>query len=219
MAKTKIKFYRQRKVDLPKRGHKHDAGIDFFVPTFDKQFIEDLKNKNPYLFNIMEDNKSQYVIHTHGSLTISNSEYSPKLELDLSDHNDTFFKVDDEVGLKYLPLPPMGRINIPSGIYCKMEEPGRALIAANKSGVASKKGLIFGAQVIDYEYQGEIHINVINTSNRVVRIYEDMKLIQFLETPIFTSDIEEMGSLPELYPDGETSRSDGGFGSTDSHRI
>jgi len=71
-----------------------------------------------------------------------------------------------------------------------MQEPGRALIAANKSGVASKSGLIFGAQVVDYTYKGEIHINVINTSSKVVRIYEDMKLIQFLETPIFNSSIE-----------------------------
>ena len=139
----------------------------------------------------------------------------PKLTIDVSDTNPTMFKVDDELGVKYYPLAPMGRINIPSGVYCKMEEPGRALIVANKSGVASKKGLVFGAQVVDYEYQGEIHLNVINTSPKTVRIYEGMKLLQFIETPIFTSEIEEAEDLPALYPDGETSRADGGFGSTD----
>lgn len=217
MAKSKIKFFRTRDVLLPQRGHKHDAGIDFFVPNFDTQFIEDLKKKNPHLFEVCLGGNSFHGISvaSSGTLTISSSETSPKLELDLSDNNDTMFKVDDKLGVKYFPLPPMGRINIPSGIYCKMEEPGRALIAANKSGIASKKGLIFGAQVIDYEYQGEIHINVINTSNKVVRVHEGMKLLQFIEMPIFTSSIEEVEGFSELYPQGETSRADGGFGSTD----
>ena len=37
------------------------------------------------------------------------------------------------------------RVLIPSGIYCQMEKNDRCLIAANKSGVATKMGLIVGA--------------------------------------------------------------------------
>jgi len=70
--------------------------------------------------------------------------------------------------------------------------------------------------VVDYEYQGEIHINVINTSRtELVKIHEGMKLIQFLEMPVFNSEIEEVDSIQNLYSKGETSRADGGFGSTD----
>lgn len=214
MVKSAIKFTRTRYVTLPVRGHIFDAGIDFFVPSFDKQFIEDLKKKNPDVFEIPVEYASGYSLIGSG-LTIQGGSISvPKVEFDLTDENDSLFKMDDEKGENYFLLAPLGRINIPSGIYCQMAESGRALIAANKSGVASKQGLIFGAQVVDFEYQGEIHINVINTSSKVVRIYEGQKLIQFLETPIFTSPIEEVDTLQNLYK-GATSRADGGFGSTD----
>jgi dUTPase len=209
MAKSIIKFTKIRDVKLPSRGHKLDAGIDFFIPKFDKVFLKDLLAKNPDL----RPNDSGFCV-SHHSLTLSGGQKESEIHFDLNDHNDSIVKYDEESGLNYFLLPPLSRVNIPSGIYCQMQEEGRALIAANKSGVASKQGLIFGAQVVDFEYQGEIHINVINTSSKVVRIYEDQKLIQFVETPVFTSDIEEVETLQDLYK-GATSRADGGFGSTD----
>jgi len=209
MAKSTIKFTRIRDVKLPSRGHKLDAGIDFFVPKFDKVFIKDLLIKNPSLRP--EEVRDGCSCTT---LTISGGQREAEVKFDLHDYNDSIVRFDDIEGLNYFILPPLSRVNIPSGIYCQMQEEGRALIAANKSGVASKHGLIFGAQVVDFEYQGEIHINVINTSSKVVRIYEDQKLIQFVETPVFTSEIEEVETLQDLYK-GATSRADGGFGSTD----
>ena len=173
MKKSIIKFTKTRDVQLPVRGHAHDAGIDFFVPKLDEKFKDELKSKNHYYLRFYESK-----------------------------------------GKHYFVLRPFARVNIPSGIHCQMEEPGRALIAANKSGVATKKGLIFGAQVVDYEYQGEIHISVINTSSKNAVIEEGQKLLQFLETPVFTSEIEEVDTLENLYPKGATSRADGGFGST-----
>jgi len=124
--------------------------------------------------------------------------------------------------LKYIPLEdgfilkPHERALIPSGIHCQMFDNDRALIAANKSGVATKTGLIFGAQVVDYEYQGEIHISLINTSNTPVRIHAGMKAIQFLEMPIFTSEIvvDSVNSVKTFYS-AETTRGADGFGSTD----
>lgn len=108
------------------------------------------------------------------------------------------------------------RILMPSGIYCQMASPYRALIAANKSGVSTKTGLIFGAQVVDYEYQGEIHLSLINTSDGAVVITPGMKILQFLETPIFCSDIEiEEGKQPKEFYTKETTRKDKGFGAHD----
>lgn len=209
MAKSIIKFTRIRDVQLPDRGHKLDAGIDFFVPKFNKVFIKDLLIKNPDLRPRELPDGCSY-----STLTISGGQRESDVKFNLHDYNDSIVRFDDAEGLNYFLLPPLSRVNIPSGIYCQMQEEGRALIAANKSGVASKQGLIFGAQVVDYEYQGEIHINVINTSSKVVRIYEGQKLIQFLETPIFVSEIEEVDTIQNLYS-GVTSRADGGFGSTD----
>jgi dUTPase len=108
------------------------------------------------------------------------------------------------------------RVLIPSGIYCQMSTPGRALIAANKSGVVTKTGLIFGAQVVDYEYQGEIHISLIYTGNGTVEILPGMKAIQFIETPVFNSEIQVFDQLiPSSFFERETTRKDGGFGSSD----
>ena len=117
---------------------------------------------------------------------------------------------------EYIILKPQERILIPSGIHCQMESPYRALIAANKSGVATKYGLIFGAEVVDYEYQGEIHLSIINTSNEDVKITPGMKMLQFLETPVYHSEIEiEEGKTTEEFYKETTTRGAGGFGSSD----
>lgn len=121
-------------------------------------------------------------------------------------------------------LLPGERVLIPSGIHCQMASPHRALIAANKSGVATKFGLIFGAQVVDFEYQGEIHLSIINTNKgithsgkEIIQITPGMKILQFLEMPIFNSELEiaDNLSVKDFYDNIETTRAAGGFGSTD----
>ncbi|MDD5648965.1 MAG: hypothetical protein PHF86_00865 [Candidatus Nanoarchaeia archaeon] len=232
MAKEFIKFLKIRKVKNPSRGYPTDAGIDFYVPEFTPRFIKDLKDKNPDIFDPGVTSHSL----PYGSGLVTSSSCCGTITLqnppvvvtyDLDDKNDTFFKFDEEKGENYFLLPPHSKVLIPSGLKSRMVSSGRALIASNKSGIASKYGVIFGAQVVDYTYQGEIHINVINTSTKVVRIYENMKLIQFIETPIFTSEIEVTESNDFLSEGGLelesknfykgmiTDRGDGGFGSTD----
>jgi len=221
-----INFLKIRNVKSPIRSYKYDAGIDFFIPEFNKEFIIDLKEKNSELFN---GNKNLYADHgiiynpTNiatsgvGSLSIVGSEGF--INWDLSDNN-TQFKFDESKGENYFILPPHARIMIPSGIKSRMCKPGRALIANNKSGIATKLGLIFGAAVIDYTYKGEIHLSIINTSTKNVRLYENMKILQFIETPVFFSKIEikkvtsTYRSL-EFFTDLEDDRGEAGFGSTD----
>jgi dUTPase len=107
MAKDKIKFLKVRDVKSPTRAYEFDAGIDFYIPEFTKEFLEDLADKNQ------------------------------GRDLEMRD-----------VGINpYVVIPAHSRIMIPAGIKCRMAEPGRALIAANKSGVAVKTGLIVGACV------------------------------------------------------------------------
>lgn len=225
MAESIIKFLKTREVESPTRGFPTDAGIDFYVPKFTPSFIKDLKAKNPAVFAKKEDQYSGTVyMNGTGALTLSNGSdrNSPSVTYDLKDDNDTLIKFDEEKGKPYFLLPPHSRINIPSGISSKMLKEGRALIAANKSGTATKMGLVFAAQVVDYSYTGEIHIGVINTSTKVARIYEGDKLIQFVETPVYTSKIEavELDSLSdeglkEFWSGIPQDRKDGGFGSTD----
>nr|MDO8118915.1 hypothetical protein [Candidatus Sigynarchaeota archaeon] len=61
-------------------------------------------------------------------------------------------------------IHPHGRILIPSGIHV-LFDPAHALIAFNKSGIASNRGLIVGSCVVDEEYQGEVHLSLINTND------------------------------------------------------
>lgn len=113
---------------------------------------------------------------------------------------------------KKILLGPGERLLIPSGIKLRGHE-SIAFVAHNKSGVASKKGLDRLAEVVDEDYMGEIHINVVNTSKNIVEICEDEKLIQWLEVVIENSDLQEL-TEDELFKNFSTERGTGGFGST-----
>jgi len=108
-------------------------------------------------------------------------------------------------------VSPGERFFIPSGIKANVPE-GYALIAMNKSGVALKKGLTVGACVVDSDYQGEIHLHLINTGTKTVTIEPGDKLTQFLLIPVDHCDVEVVQEK-HLF-DEETSRGSGGFGST-----
>jgi len=112
-------------------------------------------------------------------------------------------------------LHPGDDILIPSGIKAKVPD-CFALIAHNKSGVATKKRLQVGACVVDSDYQGEIHLHVFNSkANGMVEIAPGMKLIQFLLVPVASAELIECKELEEVFP-AESERGSGGFGSTDA---
>ena len=108
-------------------------------------------------------------------------------------------------------LGPGHKAFIPSGIKANVP-PGHALIAFNKSGVALKKNLFVGACVVDEDYQGEIHLHVVNVGSETVKIEPGEKLVQLVLVPVFYDTIEEV-KQEDLF--SETSeRGTGGFGST-----
>jgi dUTP pyrophosphatase len=118
-----------------------------------------------------------------------------------------FFVPNDQESTK---LFPGESALIPSGIKAQVPE-GYALIAFNKSGVATKHRLSVGACVVDEDYEGEIHLHVYNTSNnKVVEIEPGMKLTQFVLTPVNYQNVEEVNEFPER----QSQRGSGGFGST-----
>lgn len=115
-----------------------------------------------------------------------------------------------------IKIMPHGRVNIPSGIRSFISA-NVALEAHNKSGIATKYGLIFGASTVDANYQGIIHISLINTTGNIVELPLGMKIIQFIPRLIDTSAIEVYNdiSFEEFYKDFEFSnRGEGAFGST-----
>jgi len=104
---------------------------------------------------------------------------------------------------------------IPSGIHFMIPH-GYALIAFNKSGIATKMNLLVGACVIDETYQGEVHIDVHNVGNMKQQLTPGMKIIQLILLPINYAKLNEINSLNELYLI-KTTRGIGGFGSTGSN--
>ena len=129
---------------------------------------------------------------------------------------NAYLKYNGEADSWSVRIPAHGRANIPSGVRSRIPV-DIALEAQNKSGVAAKHGLVYGASTIDAAYKGIIHISVINTTAEEVDLPLGMKLIQFIPRVIDPDDIEVHDdiTLEEFYADFEfDNRGEGAFGST-----
>lgn len=133
-------------------------------------------------------------------------------------------RVDAHANVREIVVRPQCKVLIPSGIRALIEPENSMLQANNKSGVSTKKGLVFTAQVVDSPYTGEIHIGVVNTTDMPAIIGvgidpekgKEIALVQFVHVPIFLTDPEEIDTeaYDELAKDWGT-RGDGAFGSSD----
>lgn len=131
-----------------------------------------------------------------------------------------FFVPDDFVETI---VEPGSSILIPSGIKCAYP-PGYALILFNKSGIATKYKLTSLACVCDSDYQGEVHISLINIGQEMVTITPGMKIAQFILVPVSLAEPREIEDESNLWhkwsmqsmtrQGSESSRGEGGFGST-----
>lgn len=117
---------------------------------------------------------------------------------------------------------------IPSGIRADVPA-GYMLMAAEKSGVVTSRDamilngrtpkpdsyntvVVLGAKIVDEDYQGEIHIHVINVGTEPVVIKPGKKLAQFILIPVSYDEIEEVAEN-DLFAEA-SERGEGGFGST-----
>lgn len=137
-----------------------------------------------------------------------------------SNNHNVYFSYDTEQKRFYINVQPHENILIPSGVKSRFPK-DVALIIHNKSGIALKKCLDVGACVIDSSYEGEIKLNLINTSNDHQRVYFDEKIVQGVPLKIDTLPIEvwtknkDMNEL-KFYENHGGERGSGGFGSTGS---
>jgi dUTP pyrophosphatase len=176
-----IKLLKTREVRTPERGTKVSAGLDFFIPAFTKEFLEDFKSKNPNYCELRPGNYSYYITGEPdaGKILLGSGE----------------------------------RLMIPAGIKMNID-PGKAVVMFNKSGISVKKGLIAGACVIDEDYQGEVHISIINTSNHIIEINEGEKIIQGLTLGVSYQQPQMYENEASLFANEVSERGEGGFGST-----
>ena len=110
-------------------------------------------------------------------------------------------------------IPAGEQINIPSGIKVNILDKNTYLEANNKSGIASKYHLVVGASVVDADYQGEVHLNLINTGNTDVEVFSGMKIVQFIHKYYIHTDLEEI-SIDEYNSLKASDRGSGSFSSS-----
>lgn len=112
---------------------------------------------------------------------------------------------------------PGGRLLIPSGIRVLLP-PGTMLMAANKSGISSKYGILYTCEIVDHPYTGEVHLGIYNSGHKnfIIDLNEGIKLMQFIHLPIIESEMREIDH--EEYEAKakamNSTRGDRGFGST-----
>lgn len=102
-------------------------------------------------------------------------------------------------------LIPIGiKVNVPHGY---------ALMVCNKSGIATKKKLRYGAHVIDEGFQNEVLIHLFNDGDKAVVIEPDMKIAQMVLVKIGNHMAKEI-SKEDYEAQDASERGQGGFGST-----
>ena len=146
---------------------------------------------------------------------------SSGIDLFVPNYSEDFLNVLKEKN-QYLPIDEKGiilhslkRVLIPSGLKFAVPK-GYDLCADNKSGVSVKRGLIFGARVIDYDYQGETFISIINVSDETQYISWGEKIIQVILREVSLENAEECSieELNKIYSERNPVRGEGALGST-----
>ena len=237
-----LKVFKCRDVKTPTKAW-DAAGWDFYIPEnlsiFDfaesyKAYLDDsvIYDKNliyyiPLIFYLKSKRtvgefKAQLVLKWNDTTkewafnVIDYENKSNNILVDFKEAENEIIKwmTEDETVISKIEILPHASINIPSGIHVNLPE-NMFLQAANKSGIGSKRRLSFLAEVIDFDYEGEVHLNLINLSELNVVIKAGEKIIQML--PIYQPKMRTAkvyDSLDELYKGKKSERGAGGFGSS-----
>ncbi len=111
---------------------------------------------------------------------------------------------------KDMIIKPGERTAVPTGIAIELPNADIVALVFARSGLASKKGLALsnGVGVIDSDFRGEIKVLMINHGREDVVIQNGDRIAQMLFLDVYKALFVETGEL------GDTSRGEGGFGST-----
>ena len=108
-----------------------------------------------------------------------------------------------------IELKPLERTLIPTGLKIELEHGYEAQVRP-RSGLSIKHGitLINCVGTIDEDYRGELCVPIVNLSNESYTIQPDERIAQMLITRVEQAKLEVVKEL------SETTRGEGGFGST-----
>ncbi len=113
-------------------------------------------------------------------------------------------------GQPHVTLEPGERIDIDTGVHIQPLENGIAGFVFSRSGLGAKHGIVVaqGVGVIDPDYNGSIHVWLLNTSDTAYNICQGDRIAQLVFMRY------ELPSLHFVDALEDTNRNDGGFGST-----
>jgi dUTP pyrophosphatase len=118
----------------------------------------------------------------------------------------------DVVAAEDVTLPPGARHAVATGFALAIP-PGHEVQVRPRSGLALKHGISLANTpgTIDSDYRGELKIIMINLANEDFAIARGDRIAQLVLVPVTLARWEEVDGLDE------TSRGEGGFGSTGGH--
>ena len=107
-------------------------------------------------------------------------------------------------------LEPMQRALVPTGLAIELPGPQCVALVYARSGLSIKHGLCManGVGVVDSDYRGELKVPMINLGTEAYTIQPGERVAQLCIAPVYTAAFAQADAL------GDTSRGQGGFGST-----
>jgi dUTP pyrophosphatase len=121
---------------------------------------------------------------------------------------DLFYCPDHDTNIN---IPPGTSAVLPTGLKIAVP-PNHMLEIKNKSGIAAKNQLLVGACVVDSGYDGEIFVNLHNTSAEFKMVAFGQKIAQAVLIPIIVPTLTEIDE-DSVYG-SRTERGSGKLGST-----
>jgi dUTP pyrophosphatase len=108
-----------------------------------------------------------------------------------------------------ITLKPLERVIVKTGLFIELPIGIEAQVRP-RSGLAAKKGItvLNAPGTIDADYRGEIGVILVNLSNENFKIEDGERIAQLVIAKHERADWQEVTTL------SETSRGEGGFGST-----
>ena len=109
-----------------------------------------------------------------------------------------------------ITLEPRGLYKIPTGIAIALPDKNTVALVFARSGLGVKHGISLSnaVGVIDSDYRGEIMVGLCNLSDDSYTLQPNERFAQLVVMPVLGMEVVQADDL------GDTSRGEGGFGST-----
>ncbi len=112
-----------------------------------------------------------------------------------------------------IQIAPQETVLLPTGLSIYIADPKLAAVILPRSGLGHKNGIVLGNLVglIDSDYQGELKISCWNRGLEHFTVNPGERIAQLVFVPVVQAAFEIVDSFTE------TSRGEGGFGSSGRH--